>query len=288
MALSRILLNSMFPAWIFFHILFSIYILAYSLQKYKSRTVVSKYLHIGAFAAACLCATAAIICIVNHISASKMILWSSFFFGFNATIGLFFIPFVHKEWVVWKRLLTIGAWFNIAAVFTCWFLIFPSMISLLFFRISMGILLISVVAELRIAFFLSTSPPSSKSPSRWSSPKVTDQWMFPFDYFHILLCVGELPWKRFNYDICVIRGSLMVTVYFVLRWIQADVATIEALSEHTRNIFAIIILTSVWANALSVFGPTMMTRASISGSAYLLWIRLPGAANIHSSVCFVF
>ena len=153
----------MFPAWILFHILFSIYILAYSLQKYKSRTVVFKYLHIGAFAAACLCATSAIISIVNHVSASKMILWSSFFFGFNATIGLFFIPFVHKEWVVWKRLLTIGAWFNIAAVFTCWFLIFPSMTSLLFFRISMGILLISVVAELRIAFFLSTSPPPPRN-----------------------------------------------------------------------------------------------------------------------------
>ena len=282
-----------FPLWIVGHAIFSLYLLQKALTSYKSKSYLPKLFHIGSFVMAFIGGTISMLSLIHDHPAPSATVLSVVGFALNALVGLFLLPFIHFHWVVWKRLIFIGATFNIISAAIVYVLIYPSpdlpLTNLSFSIFQFGViwLCIATISEL-ILFILQCLFPLSML-YQWL-PKIENTWSFPWNYFHIFCCPGELPWKNFGVSIIGIRLILLVTLYFSYQWIQVDlIESIGQLSEKVRMTAVMIVITSAWANAISVFAPTMLYRGLMSRTpAVLIYVLFAFPAPQISSLLIVF
>jgi hypothetical protein len=216
--------SMIFPIWIIGHFLFSIYLLKKALQSYKTKTFLPKFLHISFFVIAFVASTVSMLYLIDHQHAPYWTVLAAVGFALNALIGIFMIPFIHYHWVVWKRLILIGALFNILTACITVVLMFPSYVYanefLLVFKLTTVFLSFVIISELTLFVF------DTFFPSKFFSsvlPKIENDWMFPFNYFHIFFCQGELPWKNFGISILFVRLILIATLYFSSQWLQINI-----------------------------------------------------------------
>ncbi len=80
----------------------------------------------------------------------------------------------------------------------------------------------------------------------------------------MFFCLGDLPWKDFTSNVVIVRFGLLITLHFVNQWAYIDYETISSLPVKVRMTAAMIVITSAWANAISVFAPTMLYRGIMS------------------------
>lgn len=262
--------DKVFPLWMLAHLVLSLILLKKAMQTYKSKTFLPKLLHIGFFVVAFVASTVSMISSIHGNFYPYWTFIAGVGFAGNAVIGLLFLPFVQRQWVVWKRLFFIGSTFCILCGCIVHLLMYPfspyAELSLQLCRLSMCGMCFGIFSELTLfcVSFFSTSTIAKLLPS------VEEKWTFPFNGLHMFLCPGELPWKDFGNSIFLVRFALVVTIYYAYQWIQTDLSSIRAMSEQVRTTAAMIMITSAWANAISVFAPTMLYRGLMSRTPSVL------------------